>query len=210
MKHGWEFEFDPCSSVLNPWLRIAWWTLITLVYYAYVRQMRKSLAVMTIEEEIKAVVHKQGWFCANVFDHDPPFLYSIGILETFQHPELKVFGLETKIAVELLTNIFLRIREGEVFTSDGISEIQFGDTIRRIAIRRVHPTQHQFYLGYAMGYCRHIGLSTDLEALQVFWTDKTGRFPFESNFATELQKLQPRLDLPRTLEEIEEFERQFE
>ena len=47
-----------------------------------------------MEEEIAEVVREHGWYAASVSDHDPPFLYSIGLMQTSDHPELIVFGLE--------------------------------------------------------------------------------------------------------------------
>ncbi len=41
-----------------------------------------------------------------------------------------------------------------------------------IGIRVVDETQHEFYLGYAMGYCRERGQIGKLRAVQVFWADR--------------------------------------
>ena len=47
-----------------------------------------------MEQEIAEVVREHGWFAASVGDHEPPFLYSIGLMQTCDHPELIVFGLD--------------------------------------------------------------------------------------------------------------------
>jgi hypothetical protein len=62
----------------------------------------------------------------------------------------------------------------------------------------VHPTQHEVYLGYAMGYYREIGDSDLLRAIQLFWPDKSGLFPFDLASDPVVASLQPRLELPRT------------
>jgi hypothetical protein len=164
---------------------------------------------MSIEEEIGEVVHRSGWFGANIYDAEPPFIYTIGLIETLQHPELIVFGLETSQAEILLEALVTSLRKGERFSAAEIRTIRIGTDDRRVGFRPVHPTQYQFYLGFAMGYCRHICRSRDLAAVQVFWPDGRGKFPFEAGFAWEMSDLQPRLDVPKTREEIAEFEREF-
>ena len=165
---------------------------------------------MSIETEIAEVVRERGWYLANVFDNEPPFIYTIGLIESCQHPELIVFGLEERDAQWLLASIFVQIRNGVQFNAADIRTVRIVDTDHRVGFRKVHPTQHPLYLGYAMGYCRHIGRWGELEAMQVFWPDSRGKFPFEAGFASELSDAQPRLDIPLTQDEIEEFERQFE
>jgi len=165
---------------------------------------------MSVEAEIAEVVHQFGWYCVQVVDINPSFYYSIGLMETSDHPELIVFGLESRDALVLLSQIVAQIRAGERFTSAEIRTIHIGTTVHRIVLRRVDPTQHQFYLGYAMGYCRHIGRWGELYAMQIFWPDGRGKFPFDAGFDCQLSDLQPRLDVPKSRAEIEEFERQFE
>ena len=33
-----------------------------------------------MEDEIAELVRDHGWFAASIYDHDPPFLYSIGLM----------------------------------------------------------------------------------------------------------------------------------
>jgi hypothetical protein len=37
----------------------------------------------------------------------------------------------------------------------------------------------KLHLGFAKGYCRHIGRAGELEAMQAFWPDSNGKFPFD-------------------------------
>lgn len=165
---------------------------------------------MSIEDEIEKVVHEHGWFAANVFDGDPPFVYTIGLMETFDHPEFIVFGLEPNGSTVLIASIVEHMRAGERFDSKGVRTIRVGDDNHVIGLRKVDVTQHPLYMGYAMGYCRHIDRWGELSAVQVFWSDTRGRFPFDPGFGSEAAHLQPRLDIPLTEDEIADFERQFE
>jgi hypothetical protein len=161
------------------------------------------------EEEIAEVVRKHGWYAASVYDHEPPFLYSIGLMQSYDHPEFIIFGLETKDAHAILSVTIGAICAGASFRESGVhSGILEGDAC--VGIRRVHPTQHLLYLGYAMGYCRHLGRIGELEAVQVFWPDKNGKFPFDVGCDLDVYQRQPRLDLPLPPSEVREFRRQWE
>jgi hypothetical protein len=43
---------------------------------------------------------------------------------------------------------------------------------------RVHPTQHPLYVWFAMGFLTNIGRIAELKAMQAFWPDNAGKFPF--------------------------------
>lgn len=80
----------------------------------------------------------------------------------------------------------------------------------RVGFRRVHPTQHPLYLGFAMGFLTRIGRIGELEAMQAFWPDGNGRFPFDGSCDLGVYNLQPRLDIGLTPREVRHFERQCE
>src|SRR5262249_7573320 len=71
------------------------------------------------------------------------------------------------------------IRAGRSYTEPGVFAVRLGSDEHRVGFRRVHPTQHELYLGFAMGYHRFSGCSGELDAIQVFWPDSAGKFPFE-------------------------------
>lgn len=165
---------------------------------------------MGVEDEIQEIVRQYGWYGVSITDHDPPFLYSVGLMETCDHPELFVLGLEPDNAHALFAGLFEHLRGSQSFADAGIHVVRIGGDEHRVGVRPVHPTQLPRYFGFAMGYCRHIGRPGELEAVQIFWPDKLGRFPFEAGCDLDVFRLQPRLDLALTPDEIEEFERQFE
>jgi hypothetical protein len=57
-----------------------------------------------------------------------------------------------------------------------------------------------------MGFCRQAGHIGELQAVQLFWPDKDGRFPFEPNCDLDVYNRQPRLDIPLTPSELDEME----
>lgn len=163
-----------------------------------------------MEDRIAEVVREHGWFAASINDHQPPFLYSIGLMQTCGHPEFIVFGLESSAAHALLSALLQHIRAGQSYAKPGICEVSVGGEEHRVGFRCVHPTQHPLYLGFAMGYCRHIGRMGELQAMQVYWPDSQGRFPFDVGCDLAVHQLQPRLDIGLTPREEREFRRQWE
>jgi hypothetical protein len=163
-----------------------------------------------VEEEIAEVVREHGWYAANVYDGDPPFLYTIGLMQTLGHPEFIMFGLEADNAHALFAHLVRDIRAGRSYDEADVRTVSIGGNEHWVGFRRVHPTQHELYLGFAMGYCRHIGRSGELEAMQVFWPDSTGKFPFDVDCDLDVYQLQPRLDIGLTPREVRQWRRQWE
>lgn len=163
-----------------------------------------------MEDEIAEVVRQYGWYVASISDHKPPFLYTIGLMETLDHPEFIMFGLEADHVHALFSKLVRNIRTGRSYAEPGVYTVSTGADDRTIGCRRVHPTQHALYLGFAMGYCRDTGRTGELEAIQVFWPDADRKFPFEVGCDWQVYQLQPRLDIGLTSQELRRWRRQWE
>jgi hypothetical protein len=157
---------------------------------------------MSEDEEIAEAVRTHGWQFINVYDNEPPFLYSIGLMP--DHPELIIFGLDAEIASSAMGKIARRVKHGEAFEHKITYDI--APPFPRIAVRNVHPTQIPLYLGYAMGYSRLQGCG-DLKAVQVFWPDKQGKFPFDVGCDEDVYARQPRLDIGLGTKDVAAWER---
>jgi len=143
-------------------------------------------------------------------DGEPPFRYTIDLMQTLNHPEFIMFGLAADNAHVLFSQLVQHIRAGRSYAEPGIHTVSLGGDEHRVGFRPVHPTQHELYLGYAMGYCQYIGRIGELEAVQVFWPETAGKFPFEAGCELAMYQLQPRLDLAVTPSQLQERRRQRE
>lgn len=162
-----------------------------------------------MEEEIAEVVRQYGWYAASVNDHDPPFLYTIGLMQTHNHPEMIIFGVDAESAHALFSQLVRDMGVGKHYREPGVYSIRIGDDEHRVGVRSVHATQHELYLGFAMGYCRHIGRMGELEAVQIYWPDSAGKFPFDVGCDSDVAHLQPRLDVGLTPRELRNLQRQW-
>jgi hypothetical protein len=163
-----------------------------------------------MDEEIAEVVREHGWYAANVSDGTPPFLYTIGLMQTWRHPEFIMFGLDADNAYALFSQLVREIRAGASFADPGVYSVRVGGDEHRVGFRRVHPTQHPLYLGFAMGFMTNIGRIGELEAVQAYWPDGKGKFPFEVGCELEVYQLQPRLDIGLSPREVRRWQRQWE
>lgn len=118
--------------------------------------------------------------------HEPAFAYTIGLYQSFQHPELLVFGLGTDAMHGILDVCGDLIRGGARFEdAQATSAILEGYDVRFRAVR--DEASHAEYLGYG---CRYYGNRT-FPVLQCLWPDKAGRFAGEPGAAESLAKAQP-------------------
>jgi hypothetical protein len=163
-----------------------------------------------VDEEIAQVVREHGWFAANIGDHKPPFLYTIGLMQSCRHPEFIVFGLDADNAYALLSALVRDLRAGRSYAGPGAYRVDMGGAEHRVGFRRVHSTQHPLYLGFAMGFLTNIGRIGELEAMQAFWPDRAGKFPFDVGCDLTVYELQPRLDLPLSPREVRQLQRRWE
>jgi hypothetical protein len=162
-----------------------------------------------MDEEIAEIVRQYGWYAASINDHKPPFLYTIGLMETCRHAEFIIFGLEADNAHALLSGLVREIRTGKSFAEPGLYSVNLGGDEHRVGFRRVHPTQHPLYLGFAMGFLRNVGRLGELQAMQGFWPDSARKFPFEVGCELAVYERQPRLDLGLSPREVRRFQRQW-
>ena len=160
------------------------------------------------DDEIDRSIVEHGWHAIAVEDHEPPFLYTIGLITQSNHPELIILGLDRRTAHSVVAAVVENIRAGTRVGVDmgAESRLTILDNLT-VAFRPMHPTQHELFLGYALAHARRH--ATPLRAVQVLWPDKADRFPVDVDCDIDVRTLQPRLELPATLSELREFRRNF-
>jgi hypothetical protein len=124
----------------------------------------------------------------------PSFVYSIGMMETLNHPEIIMFGLDVELMARVINTMGRDIRGGRSF----VEPVRYDGLIERYACKtlRVDEEFQLGYFGYALWYRHHIGKEGTLQAVQCFWPDKQGLFPDEPGCNPNVVRLQPRLQRP--------------
>lgn len=142
------------------------------------------------KQSIKAIVDKYGCYLAS-FEADsylPAFVYSIGLFEKFNHPEICCFGLSTGVMGRLINNITDRIRKGEKIETDKpYTSLVNGYSVQFVEVKKEHYPSNFGYGGwYYDGF--------DFPMLQLIWPDKAHNFPWDENFNPDWIFKQPLLD----------------
>lgn len=146
-----------------------------------------------IEQRILNDIAEFGWhlILINSDDEGPAFVYSVGMMETLNHPEIIMFGLDTQLMADVINGMGDQIRTGRRFDALGLFEdLLDGYACKVIAVSERH---HPEYLGYAMWHRRHLGQIGTLRALQCVWPAKDGRFPDDPACDKRIAAMQPLL-----------------
>ncbi len=142
---------------------------------------------------VLADVADEGWH-TRVVPADaegPGHAFTVGLLRTFDHPELIAVGLPPPELPRTVNRLAERIRRGERFgEGDRADDVLEGRPVafRRVAQRHVHA-----WLGDAVWYHG----SARFPVLQAVWPDEAGRFPWEPWFDRRLRERQPILAAPQ-------------
>ena len=120
----------------------------------------------------------------------PPWAFTIGFGDSFDHHEVIAAGMQLAQLHALLNRIGDLLRAGNRF-ADGeqVHSILEGFAC---GFRAVDPRWHQAFAGNAAWHHR----DGELTLLQCFWPDPEGRLPWEDGFPDDLRPLQPLLYEP--------------
>ncbi|WP_069661298.1 DUF4262 domain-containing protein [Arcticibacter eurypsychrophilus] len=120
--------------------------------------------------------------------YNPSFAYSIGLTQTYKHAEIICFGLPNDLGHAIINDLAEIIKKGEKIDTGKIYTEIFQDS--RAAFIKVDKRNIADYFGAALNYYGDKGF----DALQVVWTDRNDKFPWEDTFEEEFLYKQPLLD----------------
>ena len=124
----------------------------------------------------------------NGSDYSPSFAYSIGLFETYNQPEIICFGFSEKLGHEIINDVADLMKSGETIKAYTNYDNIFKDS--RAEFLPVDNRNIDDYFGAALNYYDTI----KFPALQLIWTDRNDKFPWESDFEEEFIHKQPLLD----------------
>ena len=138
------------------------------------------------DKKVLPTLEEWGWYVISVAD-EPAFSFSIGLFEHFKHPEIIVFGLDSKRSHRIVNDAGRRIREGHKYSVG----VRYGDLLKDYDCEFgvVDPARYDGYLNYALHYYR----GSSFPAIQLIWPDTHGRFPWDSTFEESFRADQPLL-----------------
>ena len=113
------------------------------------------------------------------------------MMQTLDHPEIIVFGLDPNLMFQLVNGMGDEIRGGWRFDEPVLYEgLLEGFACKCLPVA---DPRHEEFLGYAMWHRRHVGRIGTLKAVQLVWPDKAGHLPGEPGCNPQVVQLQPLL-----------------
>jgi hypothetical protein len=153
-----------------------------------------------IDARVRDHIARFGWHLVMV----PPtpdasgWVHTIGLEERFGHPELIVFGGDFSVLSPLLNALGERVRAGVRLAAD--SELHGVIEGLPVAFRSVQAKWIEPFLGNAAWHYQREAIP----ALQVFWPDPSGHFPWQPECDPAWRGHQPLLFERETHEALSE------
>ena len=140
--------------------------------------------------QIKEAIRKQGFFVCN-FESDgylPAFSYSIGLSETWAHPEILTMGLSPEMNAGNIVECAAKIKGGNTIATN----IDNHDFLSGFPVQFINvlPEHFPFYFGFGLNYYG----DQNFEAMQLVWPDKQSNWPWDDDFNKDACLLQKLLD----------------
>ncbi len=126
----------------------------------------------------------------------PEFAYSIGLFETYGHPEVIILGLKFELAHVLINNIAYDIKNGKRWVSNEFHEGVLDDFLCYFGY--VPQEKYPDYVGWARWFYE----GDDFPLLQCVYPTVLGKFPWDNDFPDDARYFcQILIDPPTGLEQ---------
>jgi hypothetical protein len=135
-------------------------------------------------------IKEYGWtvMLIEASEYLPSFAYTVGLWKNYNHPELISFGLTTETLHSILNVGGELVREGHRLQVDSNYDDFFENGTTQVI--QVDPRSLKDYFGYGIWFNK----TSDFPALQLVWTDRNNRYPWDAGFEEEFLYRQPLLD----------------
>jgi Domain of unknown function (DUF4262) len=139
---------------------------------------------------VKNIITQHGWCVLSVFSNEglPDFSYTVGLWETYQHPEILVLGFKQDLAHPVLNEVGELIKAGQVLKTAQ----PYHDVIDEYPVQFLNIDQRN--IPDYLRVCCNIYGEGKFPAMQLVWPDKASKFPWEEDFNERLRNIQVLLD----------------
>jgi hypothetical protein len=129
---------------------------------------------VAILEACRDHIARSGWYCVGVTNPARPFTYTVGLTQTYGHPELVVAGLSPFQGRDALAAAVDWIKEGGAFGDGDETGRVIQNYLARFRAVNLDACIHPFSVSNAY-YGRPV------PRLQLVWPDADGRFPSDEH-----------------------------
>lgn len=135
------------------------------------------------EEKVIKDVKKYGFSITHVLGDEeyPDFSYSIGLFESYLHPEIIIIGLDHDLSHTLINNMAHDIKNGKAFTAKEFHEDVLDDFL--CYFDEVPKSHYKDHVGWAVWFYE----GTDFPLLQCVCPTVEGKFPWNKDFPEDAE-----------------------
>ncbi|MGO9611992.1 MAG: DUF4262 domain-containing protein [Dissulfurispiraceae bacterium] len=144
-----------------------------------------SSSLSGAEKLLHYCIKRNGFSIVYAFEHLPNFAYSVGLEETWAHPELVIFGLDQELSHRLITDIVDLIKQGSSFADQNRANKIINNF--RVMLMDVPSDIGIYSLSKADNYYG----DRKFRVIQILWPDQMGRFPVDDNCDEKVRTIQP-------------------
>jgi len=142
-----------------------------------------------LEKIVIANINEFGWHCVNVIEDDshPCWSYTIGLYETWEHPELIIIGRSRATSHEMLKTIAddIELNSPPDLTDPNGHQLPG----LRCHFLEVLPCYSSDYVGFALSFYR----KRHFPLYQIVWPNIDGLFPWHPHAPKHFKEWQPLL-----------------
>jgi hypothetical protein len=140
-------------------------------------------------DALREAVEANGWQTVMFPPKRPIWAFTVGLTQSFNQPEVVVFGLPPEVMHEMVELLAQAAASGETFRhgfrTDAVLETFTCE------LRTVDPAWHAFLLGPV----KHFYADEPPTMLQCMWPDKQGKLPHEEGYDVAYKQRQAQLEL---------------
>lgn len=139
------------------------------------------------EQKLLDDIRKFGWHCLNVLgdEENEPFSYTIGLFQTYGHPELLIYGLPRDLAHSVLTIAADAAADGKPLDLEEPT-----DALLEGYPCLFVPVPHSEYPEH-VGFGRWYYQGDSFPVQQIVWPSKAGLFPWHPEASQAFRRKQP-------------------
>lgn len=145
------------------------------------------------ERKVLEDIAEYGWHCVHIFAEGdlPPYAFTVGVFETYKHPELIIFGLPREVAHQVLDLAVRALRSGAITDlSLPSDELLNGYPCVFVQVPESEYFEH-------VGYDRWYYEGNAFPLYQIVWPSRERKFPWHPDASEEFRRVQPVLGIHR-------------
>ena len=142
------------------------------------------------ENKLISDIESYGWtvLLVEATDYLPSFAYTVGLWKNYNHPEIICLGLTTSTLHSILNIGGELVKDGQSLQVNRDYDDFFNSGTAQFI--QVDPRNLTDYFGYAIWFNN----TNNFPALQLVWTDRNNKYPWDKDFEEEFVYLQSLLD----------------